>query len=210
MGAKAILNNISLECNTGDVLALFGRNGSGKSTLLKLLFGSLKFQTGTIAFNGKLIKSNIKEKIMAFSHQQVFLPNSAKVRNVIPLYYPDGEDQNKIFYAPGINKIEKQKIGALSLGERKYLQFLLVINLPHPFVLLDEPFSMIDPLYKDLIKNSIIEASENNKGIILTDHYYEDVFKVTKQCFLIKEGDIQSIESLTELAESGYIPERQS
>lgn len=143
---------------------------------------------------------------MAFSHQEVFLPNSTTVRNVIPLYYPYGEDQNKIFYAPGINKIEKQKIGTLSFGERKYLQFLLVINLPHPFVLLDEPFSMIDPLYRDLIRDKIEEVSKDNKGIILTDHYYKDAFEVANQCFLIKDGNMQSIRTLLELTESGYIP----
>lgn len=204
-GKKIILEKLGFECRTGEIIGLFGRNGSGKSTLFKVLFGTLRPKGGTIKLNHEKIESNIKEKIIAFSHQDVFLPDSVTVRNVIPMYYSDGEEQNKIFYSQGINRIETIKVGNLSMGEKKYLQFLLVINLPHPFIILDEPFSMVDPLYKDIIKEKIHEASSLNKGIILTDHYYRDVAEVATKLFIIRHGKMTTIKGLEDLSENEYL-----
>lgn len=65
------------------------------------------------------------------------------VRDIIPVFFEDGEDQDKIFYAPLVGDFEKRKIGELSMGERRYFELLLISNLDHPFLMLDEPFSMI-------------------------------------------------------------------
>jgi len=62
---------------------------------------------------------------------------------------------------------------------------LLVINLDQPFILLDEPFWMVEPLYKDLIKQKIIEY-KTSKGFLITDHYYLDVLEIADKVNLIK------------------------
>jgi ABC-type multidrug transport system ATPase subunit len=203
-GSKPILDNITFTCEPGEILALFGRNGSGKSTLLKILFGALKIQKGVLRLNNQLIRSNITDKVIAYCHQEVFLPLNITAREIIPLYYSNPEDQNKIFYAPGIAKLETSKIGQLSQGEQRYLQFLLLINLPHPFILLDEPFSMVDPLHIDIIKSKIIEISAH-KGIILTDHYYKDAWEIATRRVFLHEGKLNNISDLTQLAKFGYV-----
>ncbi|MCC6288635.1 MAG: ATP-binding cassette domain-containing protein [Chitinophagaceae bacterium] len=116
----------------------------------------------------------------------------------------NGDEQNKIFRSEGIYRMEKHKIGSLSMGEKKYLQFLMTVHLPQKFVLLDEPFAMIDPLYRDIIKDKIVELSAT-KGFILTDHYYRDVFDVANKRFLIKEAALKQITSITDLKNEGYI-----
>lgn len=203
-GSKPVLHNISFICEPGEILAIFGRNGSGKSTLLRILFGMLKIQKGALTLNSRLIRSNIKEKAIAYSHQEVFLPVNITVREIIPLYFSNAEDQNRIFYAPGIAKLETSKIGQLSQGEQRYLQLLLVINLPHPFILLDEPFAMVDPLYRDLIKEKLIEVS-STKGIILTDHYYKDSWEVATKRLFLQEGILKDVFDLTQLIDLGYL-----
>jgi ABC-type lipopolysaccharide export system ATPase subunit len=121
------------------------------------------------------------------------------------MYFPDGDVQNKIFYSPLIDKIENLKTGTLSLGELRYLEFLLIINLDHPFILLDEPFSMIEPLYKDAIKE-IIKEYKKNKGFIITDHYYLDVLEVANKKMILKEGVSHEVLHLKDLVENGYLP----
>lgn len=203
-GGKMILNDVCFDIKPGDILGLFGRNGSGKSTLLNLLFGSLKLQKGEIKINGTSANIDLLRRYIAYSTQRGFLPPSITVRNIIPLYFSDGEDQNKIFYSEGIHKMEKSKVGSLSLGEKKYLQFLMVAHLPQKFILLDEPFAMIDPLYRDLIKTKIIELSQT-KGFIITDHYYKDVFDICNRFYLIKNGQLMPVASLPDLQQGGYL-----
>lgn len=203
-GTKMVLNNLSFKIKPEEIIGLFGRNGTGKSTLLNLLFGTLKIQSGSININNHRAAIDELRNHVAYSTQNVFLPPSLTVRNVIPLYFSNGEDQNKIFYAEGINSIERYKIGSLSVGEQKYLQFLLTVNLPKKIILLDEPFAMIDPLYREIIKAKIIEQSKN-KAFVLTDHYYKDVFEVSTSCFILKEGTLKPIISVQDLKDKGYI-----
>lgn len=207
-GTKKILENIGFECRTGNITGLFGRNGCGKSTLLNILFGTLNPVSGSIRINGEILRNNITRKQIGYSHQEIFLPQNISVRNVIPLYFPDGAEQNKIFYSPGIHNMETTKVGNLSLGEQRYLQFLLIIHLNHPFVLLDEPFSMVEPVYREIIKEKIREL-QVVKGFIITDHYYKDVLDIASKKLLMASGKIIPVNDEYDLAAAGYLSARQ-
>ena len=204
-GERKILSDIKFICNTGDVVGIFGRNGTGKSTLLKILFGTLHPTKSEFYLDNQNVSSRIHlNKFIGYHHQEVFLPKNMTVRNLICMYLPDGEKQNKLFYNQRINKIETQKVGALSMGEQRFLQFLLLLNLDHYFLLLDEPFSMIEPLYKDLIKEKI-EEYKSNKGFIITDHYYLDVLQVSTIKKVIKDGVMNSVSNDIDLVDFGYL-----
>lgn len=202
------MKNVNLVCMTGDIIGIFGRNGSGKSTLLRLIFGTLKPKSGQIFLNDKPIGEKlVLNKYIAYHHEDIFLPQDITVRNLIPLYFPKGSDQNNIFYDSRISKIERQKVSTLSPGEQKYLQFLLLVNLNHDFVLLDEPFTMMEPLLKNAIKEIIIE-NKFRKGFIITDHYYSDVLEIATRKMMIRDKSIWEISTDDELADSGYLPNR--
>lgn len=205
-GNKIILKNVNLKCKTGEIIGIFGRNGTGKSTLLKLIFGTETADSILIKINSKTISQNniIPSKTIAYLPQDTFLPKEQKVRDVIPLFFPNGDDQNKIFYSPQISNFEKIKVGNLSLGQLRYLEILIIGNLNHPFLMLDEPFSMIEPIYKDVIKNLLLELKES-KGIILTDHYYNDVLQITNKNFVIKDGNKIEIKNKEDLVKYEYL-----
>ncbi len=192
-GKKVILKDISLQCKTGEIIGVFGRNRTGKSTLLKLIFGAIKADSIQIKINSKTIaqKAIIPSKQIAYLPQDTFLPKEKTVREIIPLFFPNADEQDKIFYAPKISSFEKIKVGKLSQGQLRYFELLIIGNLNHPFMMLDEPFSMIEPLYKEIIKKLLFKLKET-KGIILTDHYYNDVLEITHRNFIIK--DAQKIE----------------
>lgn len=207
-GRREILSDIKFTCNTGDVVGIFGRNGTGKSTLLKILFGTLHPNKSEFYLDNQIASSKIHlNKFIAYHHQEVFLPKNITVRSLISMYLPDGEKQNKLFYNQRINKIETKKVGVLSMGEQRFLQFLLLLNFDHYFLLLDEPFSMIEPLYKDLIKEKI-EEYKHHKGFIITDHYYLDVLQVSTIKKVIKDGVMKTIINDTDLIDSGYLSDR--
>ena len=203
---KQILKDLSFEFRTDETNAIFGRNGSGKSTLLKLIYGTLKPDNLELKINGELIKNNnvILDNRIGYLPQDNFLPKNLKVSEVIAMYFKEGDRQDKVFYAPRINKIQNRKISQLSLGERRYLEIVLLGNLDHKFLLLDEPFSMIEPLYIEIIKD-FLNIIKKTKGIILTDHYYNDAMEIADKIFLIKEGNKIKINERKDLIDHGYI-----
>jgi len=205
-GKKAILKNINLDCKVGEIIGIFGRNGTGKSTLLKLIFGTVKADSILIKINSEIIsqKDIIQSKRIGYLPQETFLPKERKVREIIPLFFPNGDDQDKIFYSPQISSFEKIKVGKLSLGQLRYLELLIIGNLNHQFLMLDEPFSMIEPIYKDVIKGLLLELKKS-KGIILTDHYYNDVLEITDKNFVIKEAEKIEIKDKNDLVKYEYL-----
>ncbi|SHI77312.1 ATP-binding cassette domain-containing protein [Aquimarina spongiae] len=205
-GKKVILKDISLQCKTGEIIGVFGRNGTGKSTLLQVIFGTVKADSVQIKINSEIItpKEIIPSKQIAYLPQDTFLPKEKTVREIIPMFFPNGDDQDKIFYAPKIASLEKIKAGKLSMGQLRYFELLLIGNLNHPFMMLDEPFSMIEPLYKDIIKNLLYELKET-KGIVLTDHYYNDVLQVSDRNFVIKDAQKIEVRCKDDLVKYEYL-----
>lgn len=205
-GQKLVLDSVSLKINTEEILGVFGRNGSGKSTLLKLIFGVETADSISIKINEKafLPKEIIPSQKIAYLPQDNFLSKNYTVRNIIPLLFPNGDDQDKIFYSKGVAKFENTKIGNLSMGERRFLEILLIGNMKHDFLMLDEPFSMVEPLKKDAIKELLLELKKK-KGIILTDHYYDDVLQITDSNLLLENGKQIQIENASDLKRYGYL-----
>lgn len=205
-GKKAILKNINLDCKVGEIIGIFGRNGTGKSTLLKLIFGTVKADSILIKINSEIIsqKDVIQSKRIGYLPQDTFLPKEREVREIIPLFFPNGDDQDKIFYSPQVSNFEKIKVGKLSLGQLRYLELLIIGNLNHTFLMLDEPFSMIEPIYKDVIKGLLLELKKS-KGIILTDHYYNDVLEITDKNFVIKDTEKIEILDKDDLVKHEYL-----
>ncbi|MEH6407786.1 MAG: ATP-binding cassette domain-containing protein [Leeuwenhoekiella sp.] len=205
-GKRKILDNVNFELKTGTIMSIFGRNGCGKSTLLKVLFGTLKSTNLDLKIDDKSFSGSkiIKNQLIGYLPQFSFLPASARVRDVIPIFCEDEKMQESVFNANRMNHLTNQRVGTLSLGERRYLELLLIGNLEHPFLMLDEPFSMVEPLYKEAIIEFLISLKAK-KGIILTDHYYRDAWKVSDKKYVLKEAVLKQLNTLEDLVTTGYL-----
>lgn len=201
-----ILDRISFECQTNEITSIFGANGSGKSTLFKIILGLIKPDEGKLIINGEKIdyQNIIKSKNIGYLPQNSFLPKNLKVSKIVRSCFKDCESQDKVFYEPLINIIEKKNVGALSFGELRYFEFVLLCNMEHKFLLLDEPFSMVDPKVVELIKEKLL-LLKTIKAIVLTDHHYYDVLDISDKNFVIKNTKVISIENHADLITYDYL-----
>ncbi len=211
-GKRKILDGVNFQFKTGEILGIFGRNGCGKSTMLQILFGTQTTQSGSIQIDGKSFRLKhkwwqnseiINSQKIAYLPQFSFLPQSSKVWDVIPRFI-EGQKQDLIFRAPRMADIAKRRVNELSLGERRYLEVLLIGNLNHPFLFLDEPFSMVEPLFKDLIHEFLL-SQKTKKGILITDHYYQDVWRLADNKMVLTNGKLTAVTQLEELKLAGYL-----
>ena len=205
-GNRKVLDNAYIHCESGGIVGVFGRNGSGKSTLLKIIFGTLNADEIAITINDRYVpvKQIIPLQQIAYLPQDPFLPKNLKVKDIIPMFLESGSRQDKLFYRPEVHILSERKVKELSMGQLRYLELLLISHLDHPFLMLDEPFSMVEPLYKDKIKELLLELKKE-KGILLTDHYYSDILQVSDKNLLLKDGKIITINNPEELVTHGYL-----
>lgn len=203
-GNREIFSETIFELGIGEIVGLLGRNGTGKTTLFEILFGTLKPNYLRATLNGKEIALTELNRHFSYHTQNIMLPMRMKVRDLITIYINDVIGQDKIFYAKGISAIESKLVGSLSVGQQRYLQFHLILNLKHAFMLLDEPFSMLDPLYNEMIQQELVER-KSSKAFVITDHYYMDILRVSDRLYLLKDTKIMKINATEELISEGYI-----
>lgn len=205
-GDRKILGGCYLKCETGDVIGILGRNGCGKSSLLKIIFGSLFTYNKFIRINGKVYDQPYKHgNLVAYLPQHDFLPKNISIEKIVEIYIPTADRRAGIKNDIRLNKHLKKQISELSGGELRYLEIMLLVNLDVKFILLDEPFSKVEPLYKQLITNLITEY-RSTKGFVITDHDYKNIIAASDRIILITNGVCKPVDKLIELEQLNYVP----
>ena len=204
LGHQSIISDVYLKCETGDIIGILGRNGCGKSTLLKIIFGIVPADFKFVRIDGVVqLKPEALSQEISYLHQDSCIPKSLSVKKAIQLSIP--KEQLHDFYADEmIQAIQDKKIAQLSGGELRYLEIKLVLTNPSKFVLLDEPYNGLSPLMAEKI-NQLILDNASQKGIIITDHNYQNVISVATQLTLMKEGKLHYLKDKMELVEKGYL-----
>lgn len=202
---QKILSNIYLKCCTGDIVGLLGLNGAGKSTLLKIIFGTLRADGANVRFN-KVPESRLfrhKERI-SYLAQDSFLPNM-KVKSCLALYLNRKRCERVLDSDERIKGMYGKRVSTLSGGELRYLELNLLLAKESAFLLLDEPFVGIEPLYREVLSERLKRASSTT-GIIISDHDYESLLNLSSQIILIKNGTTVVVKERSQLVKLGYLP----
>ncbi|MDR7209014.1 ATP-binding cassette domain-containing protein [Flavobacterium piscis] len=203
--SKSILLDVYLKCETGDILAIFGKNGAGKSTLLKIIYGTEDAENKMIKIDNKiLMKPYKKVNIISYLPQDSFIPKELFVSDAIKFFLGSPNIDKISSNDEIIDSIKNTRIRNLSGGELRYLEIKLILYLDTIISLLDEPFLGLSPLLIEKIKKIIKECSKN-KVIIITDHDYQNVLDIATKIYLVKDTRAIHLKEKTELVEHGYL-----
>ncbi|NQZ45406.1 MAG: ATP-binding cassette domain-containing protein [Flavobacteriaceae bacterium] len=203
-GDKVVLNDIFLTCSKGEIKGLIGRNGSGKSTLLKIVFGTETANNKFVRV-GKRIIRNVSEGrgIINYLPQDNFLPKNVKIKKLIELFL-DPENREYLYSNEHIKPLLNKKNKDLSSGEKRIMEILLIIHSNAQFMLLDEPFNGVSPIIRDYIIE-YIKNRKSTKGIIITDHDFENVIGLADKIVFLDMGYLRELKDKSELVALGYM-----
>jgi lipopolysaccharide export system ATP-binding protein len=214
---RSVVDNVSLEIRQGEVVGLLGPNGAGKTTTFYILVGLVRPDYGRVLLDGEEItdlpmylrarngisylpqepsvfrKLTVEENLLAVLETLSITPEQRRER------------VEELLSKMGLEGVRYSQAHVLSGGERRRLEIARSLVLSPSFILLDEPFSGIDPLTVVDIQKIIADLSGAGIGVLITDHQVRETLAVTNRAYIITEGKILASGTPGEISESADV-----
>ncbi len=193
---KAV-DNLSFTVEKGEIFGLLGENGAGKTTTFRIILGLINASSGKVTLDGKKIDYSLTDKIGYVTEERSLLTKMT-VKDQILLYgVLKGMSEDNILKEMRkwlkkfqILDYENRKIKELSKGNQQKIQFIAaVINKPK-LLILDEPFSGLDPINVEMLKKAIIELQETGCSIIFSSHQMEQIEDFCEKLVILSHGKV--------------------
>jgi lipopolysaccharide export system ATP-binding protein len=200
---RRVVNGVSLHINQAEVIGLLGPNGAGKTTTFYMIVGLIAPDSGRILFDGEDI-SSVTMYLRARNYHISYLPqepsvfrkltveeNIQAVLEVQPISWQERRrKRDKLIDELGLGHIRNNMGYALSGGERRRVEIARALCIEPKFILLDEPFSGIDPIAVLDLQKIIFDLKASGIGVLVTDHNVRETLSVTDRAYIINEGRI--------------------
>lgn len=203
-GKKRVINDLSLNIQAGEIVGLLGPNGAGKTTTFYIILGLIEASSGDILLNDASIHDlamyqrarlgigYLPQDSSIFKKLSV-RDNLKSIAETLPISKNAQKDKiDTLLEDFGLTGIADQMAYTLSGGERRRLEIARAI-LPSPkFLLMDEPFSGVDPISISDVQKMVLKLKEKNIGILITDHNVRETLKIVDRAYLVYDGSILS------------------
>jgi len=201
-GKRTVVKGVSLSVRRGEVVGLLGPNGAGKTTTFYMVVGAILPDDGRILFDNQditYIPIHLRARLgIGYLSQEpsVFRKltvedNIMAILEVLPLTRMERLRRlDELLGELGVTHLRKSKAYTLSGGETRRLEITRALVTKPSFLLLDEPFSGIDPIVVGEAKEIIYELRNRGIGILITDHNVRETLSITDRAYLINEGKI--------------------
>lgn len=199
---RAVVDRLSLRVSSGEIIGLLGRNGAGKTTTFQMMVGLVKPEAGRILLDDEDISSvttyERASRGITYLPQEgsVFLKATVRDNLKIVLELQDLSRARRKVRADelleelGLLDLADQAAHSLSGGERRRLEICRALVLNPKFLLLDEPFTGIDPLTILEIQKILAGLRDRGIGVVVSDHNVRDTFKIVTRAYIIDEGRV--------------------
>ncbi|MGE4619794.1 MAG: LPS export ABC transporter ATP-binding protein [Planctomycetota bacterium] len=199
---RRVVDRVSFDVPPGAVIGLLGKNGAGKTTTFRMTMGMIRSDQGQVFFNGEEVSSlpmyQRARRGMGYLPQETSVfrglttsQNLSAILETRPLSEPErAERLQNLIEDFGLQRVADSKSEVLSGGEKRRLEVARALISEPSLVLLDEPFSGVDPIAVADLQKVIRYLSGKGIGVLLTDHNVRDTLNVCDRSFIIYDGRI--------------------
>jgi lipopolysaccharide export system ATP-binding protein len=199
---RRVVDSVSIEVSRSEIVGLLGPNGAGKTTTFYMITGMIRPNGGKIFFDSKDISKfpmykRARMGIGYLSQEPSVFRKLTVEENILAILETlkiSKEDQRKrlknLLEELSIDQLAKQKAYTLSGGERRRVEITRALVTNPKFILLDEPFSGIDPIVVEDIQKIVQHLKEKGIGVLITDHNVHETLSITDRSYLLCEGKI--------------------
>ena len=195
-GQKQVLFGVDFRAESGQILGLIGKNGAGKTTIFHSILRFLEY-SGRISFEGKAISQDTYREIGYLPEERSLMPKltvyeqvrylanlkgvpNAVVKEKLPQWMERLQVKGKV----------TDKIKSLSKGNQQKVQLIITLLHEPNLIILDEPFSGLDPVNTEILKQVIVEEKERGATIIFSDHVMTNVEELCDDVVMIRDGKV--------------------
>ena len=200
------VNDLSFEIHEGEIFGLLGVNGAGKTTTFRMIMGLLDKTDGKITLDDKPIDYTETDKIGFLTEERSLLPNKTVLEQAIFYCALKGMDDktieerlDKYLEEFKITEYKNKKIKELSKGNQQKIQFIISILNEPKLLILDEPFSGLDPINVEMFKKEILRLKKNNTMIIFSSHMMEHIEYFCDSLVILVKGNTVLKGKLTDI-----------
>lgn len=193
---KIAVHNLNLTVPTGEVFGFLGANGAGKTTTFRMILDLIKPTSGIILWDGKPINYKIKNRIGYLPEERGLYPNMTIEEEI--LYFGRLKKLNRAEIVSEMKywldrfeiaeNIKKKKVGSLSKGNQQKIQLITAIINKPDLLILDEPFSGLDPVNVEMLKSAVKDLQKNGTTIVFSSHRMDHVEELCENICIMKHG----------------------
>jgi len=210
--ARAVVNNVSVRVEQGEIVGLLGPNGAGKTTSFYMIVGLIKPNEGKIFLENDDITDlpmyqRAKRGIGYLAQEASVFRKLTVEENILAVLemrnYTKQERREKtdqLIEEFSLQKVRKNLGMSLSGGERRRTEIARALAVDPKFVLLDEPFAGVDPIAVEEIQMIVAKLKHKNIGILITDHNVDETLSITDRAYLMVDGKLFKAGTAEELA----------
>ena len=191
------VDDVSLEVQRGGIFGLIGPNGAGKSTTIRMLLNITKPDSGTIVYDGIPFSTSIRNAIGYLPEERGLYKKNGVLDTIVYFASLRGIERNEAIRKGeewlerfNLQSYAKRKIEELSKGNQQKAQFITSILHDPALIVLDEPFSGLDPVNQIVMKDILKELKQQNKAVIFSTHQMETAEKLCDEICLINRGRV--------------------
>lgn len=213
-GSRTVVNGVSFDMEPGEIVGLLGPNGAGKTTTFRMTIGMITPDSGAVLFQGVDITrlqvyKRARRGIGYLSQEQSVFQrltveqNLLAILETLPLSRADRRHRaDELLTEFGLTHVRHNMGGICSGGEKRRLEIARALITQPKLLMLDEPFSGVDPIAVEEIQKIIRKLREKGIGILLTDHNVRETLSVTDRAYIIAEGQILAHGAASELVDN--------
>ena len=202
------VNDLSFEVKDGERFGLLGVNGAGKTTTFRMIMGLLDKTEGDITLNGKKIDYSVSDEIGFLTEERSLLPSKTVLEQAVFYGVLKGLTEKEVekrlekyLEEFGITDYKNKKIKELSKGNQQKIQFIISIIHEPKLLILDEPFSGLDPINVEMFKKEILRLKKKGTIIIFSSHMMEHIEYFCDSLIILVKGNTVLKGKLTKIKE---------